>query len=73
MSQLEDIAREKAGMVNSWEKPDLRGRDGLKSALYALMAPRRVPTEADAPKLTTFPMTPAARAALHYSYPDGRC
>ena len=46
-------------------EPAFPDASGLRSALRGLArAERRAPTEADAPKLSTLPMTPAARAAL---------
>ncbi len=55
------------GPVSGPEHPD------LESALRALhTAERRRPTESDAPPPSTFPMTPAARAALNYSRESAR-
>jgi len=39
-------------------------RPAMRQALAAVNAERRKPTEADAPPVSTFPMTPAAREAL---------
>jgi hypothetical protein len=38
----------------------------MRQALAAVNAEQRKPTEADAPPLSTFPKTRAARAALRY-------
>lgn len=44
---------------------DPRERPGMKAALTNLRAARRgKPTEADRPPVGSFPMTPAARAAI---------
>lgn len=48
--------------------PDPRPeKPALADAIRASKLPKRKPTEADAPPLSLFPMTPAAKAALELS------